>query len=315
MALDTTAAEDLQLLRSAAVTAGIIATGYFRKDLKTWTKEFGSPVSEADIVLDKFLHSALTPARPDYGWLSEGPADTPDRLNQRRCFVVDPIDGTRGFIKGEDSWSVSLAVVEDVSDTNAAVARGVALGLHRQDVVARERLLADARELLLGDLPEDAATDEEARAFLAANAPLYALPARVQFKQLFLSRDKRGALLGRDAAEMKRRLAVADVASADAWAWTAPAGHYTEARLDAIAGPGFGALVMSAPVGVWTGPIESSFGLHFAWVTARTPASAAPLSVALPRARADLAVRAREQARKARLQQLREGYAVSWVRR
>ncbi len=209
----------------------------------------------------------------------------------------------------------SLAVVEDVSDTNAAVARGVALGLHRQDVVARERLLADARELLLGDLPEDAATDEEARAFLAANAPLYALPARVQFKQLFLSRDKRGALLGRDAAEMKRRLAVADVASADAWAWTAPAGHYTEARLDAIAGPGFGALVMSAPVGVWTGPIESSFGLHFAWVTARTPASAAPLSVALPRARADLAVRAREQARKARLQQLREGYAVSWVRR
>ena len=36
-------------------------------------------------------------------------------------------------------------------------------------------------------LPEDAATDEEARAFLAANAPLYALPARVQFKQLFLS--------------------------------------------------------------------------------------------------------------------------------
>ena len=31
----------------------------------------------------------------------------------RRCFVVDPIDGTRGFIKGEDSWSVSLAVVED----------------------------------------------------------------------------------------------------------------------------------------------------------------------------------------------------------
>jgi myo-inositol-1(or 4)-monophosphatase len=109
----TTAAEDLELLRSSAVTAGIIAAGYFRRDLKTWTKEFGSPVSEADIVLDKFLHSALTTARPGYGWLSEETADNSDRLNHRRVFVVDPIDGTRGFIRGEDSWTVSLAVVED----------------------------------------------------------------------------------------------------------------------------------------------------------------------------------------------------------
>ncbi|HQZ14121.1 MAG TPA: 3'(2'),5'-bisphosphate nucleotidase CysQ [Devosia sp.] len=113
MDFDTTAAEDLQLLRSAAVTAGIIASGYFRKDIKTWTKEFDSPVSEADIVLDKFLHSALTTARPDYGWLSEESADSPHRLTRRRCFVVDPIDGTRGFIKGEDNWTVCLAVVED----------------------------------------------------------------------------------------------------------------------------------------------------------------------------------------------------------
>lgn len=109
----TTPAEDLELLRSAAVTAGIIATGYFRKEVKNWTKEFDSPVSEADIVLDKFLHSALTTARPGYGWLSEETADNTARLKDRRIFVVDPIDGTRGFIRGEDAWAVSLAVVED----------------------------------------------------------------------------------------------------------------------------------------------------------------------------------------------------------
>jgi myo-inositol-1(or 4)-monophosphatase len=113
MPAPTSAAEDLDLLRSAAVTAGIIAAGYFRRDLKTWTKELGAPVSEADVVLDKFLHSALTTARPDYGWLSEESVDTRERLGRRRAFIVDPIDGTRGFIRGEDSWSVSLAVVED----------------------------------------------------------------------------------------------------------------------------------------------------------------------------------------------------------
>jgi myo-inositol-1(or 4)-monophosphatase len=108
----TTYQDDLDLLRTAAVTAGIIASSYFRRDLKTWTKENMSPVSEADVVLDKFLRSALTTARPDYGWLSEESADDLDRLNHTRTFIVDPIDGTRGFIRGEDSWTVSLAVAE-----------------------------------------------------------------------------------------------------------------------------------------------------------------------------------------------------------
>ncbi|WP_417309768.1 3'(2'),5'-bisphosphate nucleotidase CysQ [Devosia sp.] len=109
----TTAIEDRDLLRGAAVTAGILAAGYFRRDLKTWTKENASPVSEADLVLDRYLHQALTEARPDYGWLSEESADTMERLDRRRVLVVDPIDGTRGFIRGEDSWTVALAVVED----------------------------------------------------------------------------------------------------------------------------------------------------------------------------------------------------------
>jgi myo-inositol-1(or 4)-monophosphatase len=109
----TTYRDDLELLRTAAVTAGIIASNYFRRDMKTWTKENASPVSEADIVLDKFLNSALTTARPDYGWLSEESIDDESRFNHARVFVVDPIDGTRGFIRGEDSWTVSLAVVED----------------------------------------------------------------------------------------------------------------------------------------------------------------------------------------------------------
>jgi myo-inositol-1(or 4)-monophosphatase len=109
----TTHEDDLDLLRTAAVTAGIIASSYFRRDLKTWTKENASPVSEADIVLDKFLFSALTTARPNYGWLSEESADDQSRFNHARVFVVDPIDGTRGFIRGEDSWTVSLAVIEN----------------------------------------------------------------------------------------------------------------------------------------------------------------------------------------------------------
>lgn len=106
-------AEDLELLRSAAVTAGITAAGFFRKDVKTWSKSNASPVTEADYAVDALLHQLLCAARPGYGWLSEETEDDHSRLSTRRVFVVDPIDGTRAFIRGEDAWTVSIAVVED----------------------------------------------------------------------------------------------------------------------------------------------------------------------------------------------------------
>jgi myo-inositol-1(or 4)-monophosphatase len=105
--------DDLELLRSSAVAAGIIASSFFRQPVKSWTKENASPVSEADILVDRFLAANLLQARPDYGWLSEETADNPSRLDCERVFVVDPIDGTRAFLRGEDYWTVSLAVVEN----------------------------------------------------------------------------------------------------------------------------------------------------------------------------------------------------------
>jgi myo-inositol-1(or 4)-monophosphatase len=71
-----------------------------------------SPVSAADIAVDTFLRETLIEARPDYGWLSEETADSSARLEARRTFVVDPIDGTRAFIQGRRTWCVSIAVVE-----------------------------------------------------------------------------------------------------------------------------------------------------------------------------------------------------------
>ncbi|MFI5409596.1 3'(2'),5'-bisphosphate nucleotidase CysQ [Kaistia sp. UC242_56] len=114
-------AADLALLIAAAREAGQIALGYFKRDPKVWTKGANSPVTEADLAANHALHATLTAARPDYGWLSEESADTPDRLDRRRLFVVDPIDGTRGFIDGNPDWCVSVALVEDGAAVAAAL--------------------------------------------------------------------------------------------------------------------------------------------------------------------------------------------------
>lgn len=103
---------DLELLRSSAVLAGIVASSYFRREIKSWTKANSSPVSEADYKVDEVLFQNLMAARADYGWLSEESSDDFKRLKNERVFVVDPIDGTRAFMRGDDCWSISLAIVE-----------------------------------------------------------------------------------------------------------------------------------------------------------------------------------------------------------
>lgn len=104
---------DLELLKRAALAAGTLSLDYFGKPVKQWSKDDDTPVSEADIAVDNLLHDILTTARPDYGWLSEETEDDPARLRKDRVFVVDPIDGTRAFLKGKPHYCVSLAVVED----------------------------------------------------------------------------------------------------------------------------------------------------------------------------------------------------------
>lgn len=102
---------DLALLRRAAAEAAELTLRYFRNDPRAWTKPGNSPVSEADMATDALLKGRLLAERPDYGWLSEESEDEPSRLERRRTFVVDPIDGTREFLAGRREWGISLAVV------------------------------------------------------------------------------------------------------------------------------------------------------------------------------------------------------------
>jgi myo-inositol-1(or 4)-monophosphatase len=93
--------------------AGALALSMFRSPIKTWTKAGSSPVSEADIAVDRLLRERLTSRRPGFGWLSEEAEDDDDaRLAARFVWIVDPIDGTRAYLAGLPDWAVSAALVE-----------------------------------------------------------------------------------------------------------------------------------------------------------------------------------------------------------
>lgn len=105
--------DDLALLADAARQAGRIALSFWRAAPKTWDKPGDAgPVTEADLAVNDALHALLTGARPDYGWLSEESEADASRLDARHCFIIDPIDGTRAFIAGQEGFSHSLAVAQ-----------------------------------------------------------------------------------------------------------------------------------------------------------------------------------------------------------
>jgi myo-inositol-1(or 4)-monophosphatase len=98
-------------LGEALREAGVLALKTFRGELRSWTKDKDSPVSEADIAVDALLRERLS--RPDFAWLSEESQDDRTRLSAQRVIIVDPIDGTRSYIAGRPDWSIVAAMVED----------------------------------------------------------------------------------------------------------------------------------------------------------------------------------------------------------
>ncbi|RIV77509.1 3'(2'),5'-bisphosphate nucleotidase CysQ [Pelagerythrobacter aerophilus] len=81
--------------------------------VETWEKTPGNPVCAADLAVDTFLKRELGRLLPAAGWLSEETADDPARLGKGLIWLVDPIDGTRDFIRGRTGWAVSVALISE----------------------------------------------------------------------------------------------------------------------------------------------------------------------------------------------------------
>ncbi|OQW46136.1 MAG: 3'(2'),5'-bisphosphate nucleotidase CysQ [Proteobacteria bacterium SG_bin6] len=105
-------AELVDAVRAIAAEAGALALRRAREGFKRWDKTPGNPVSEVDLELDALLRARLSALLPDAGWLSEETADNADRLACERVWVVDPIDGTRDFVRGRNGWAVSIGLAE-----------------------------------------------------------------------------------------------------------------------------------------------------------------------------------------------------------
>jgi len=103
------------LLDAVVATAGEAAALAMRRwdeGFDTWEKAPGHPVSAVDLEVDTLLKARLGAIDGRAGWLSEETVDDRARLGGARVWVVDPIDGTRDYIRHRIGWCVSVALVD-----------------------------------------------------------------------------------------------------------------------------------------------------------------------------------------------------------
>jgi histidinol-phosphatase len=128
--------EDLSLALELANLADVITRGRFgAADLKVETKPDMTPVTEADTAVERALRDRLAQARPDDVVLGEEYGQSRDDPAARR-WILDPIDGTKNFVRGIPVWATLIALQE-----GEALTIGVASApaLHRRWWAARGR--------------------------------------------------------------------------------------------------------------------------------------------------------------------------------
>ena len=170
-------------------------------------------------------------------------------------------------------------VVARVRD-EIAYREGLALGLDRDDPVVKRRIRQKLEIVDEERIARDAPTDADLTAYLSRNAERFMQPAMITFDQIYF--DGSGK-----PADVERAVAAARVAvmrganSAGLGQRTMLPGHVENMSLDLVArdfGADIAGRLATLPVGEWTGPIASGFGVHLVRVTAHAPAALPPLA-------------------------------------
>ncbi len=103
---------ELETALRAAREAGRILLRHYEDGTRSWDKSHDNPVTLADLESDRAIAHELREAFPDDPILSEETASDPSRVQQRRVWIVDPMDGTKEFVARIPEFAVSIALAE-----------------------------------------------------------------------------------------------------------------------------------------------------------------------------------------------------------
>lgn len=203
-------------------------------------------------------------------------------------------------------------LIESFVHEEMLVREALALGLDRDDLVVRRRL-AQKMEFLASEPDEEGEPgDAELEAFRVAHADRFRTPGTTTFRQVYLSRDRRGEATPSDAKAVLAALrAGADPAGqGDPLLLPSRQEAVSQARVGQLFGDDFAEALARVRPGGWQGPLRSSYGLHLVLVEERTPPRDPPLEEMRDRVLLEWRAERGDRQLQAYLDRLRERYPV-----
>lgn len=166
-------------------------------------------------------------------------------------------------------------LIDDHVKEEILVRQALELDLDRDDTVVRRRLRQKMEFLNAADAEALTATDAELDAFLKANPTTFEIDPMLAFQQIVLTPQRHGEAIERDAAAILEVLLSQPAANpaslGDASLLPPELPLTSKTSIGQTFGADFAEELDKAPLGQWTGPVNSGFGLHLLRVTKRVP--------------------------------------------
>lgn len=192
----------------------------------------------------------------------------------------------------------------------------IAMGLDRDDTIVRRRM-RQKLEFITDDLVATVApTEEQLETYLAEHPDDFRVPSRVSFQQIYFNRDRRGEQATRDAESLLARLNTpgSKIAPIDAGDTLMLPGDFDDIFESDVArhfGTEFADALSDVPVGRWSGPVESAYGLHLVLIRGREPGLLPAFAEVRETVQREWEAARRIEVTEAFYQGLRERYEVS----
>jgi len=207
-------------------------------------------------------------------------------------------------------------LIEDHIREEVYYREALAMGLDRDDTIVRRRL-RQKLEFFTDDLVAAVApTEKQLEAYLSEHADTFRVPATLSFRQIYFNRDRRGKQATSDAESLLAQLngggsEVDTAGSGDSLMLPGDYDRVSEVDIDRGFGNGFGAALADLPLGRWSGPVESGYGLHLVLIRERQPESFPALAEVREVVEREWRNARRQEATEAFYRGLRERYVVS----
>ena len=241
-------------------------------------------------------------------------AETPARIVVSSARIANLADGFARTWQRPPGSEELQGLVDDYIRDEVFYREGRAAGLDRDDVIIRRRV-RQKMEFSAEDASIPEPSETQLAAYLEANPERFKTEDHFSFHQVFLSATRRAATIDGDSKRVANALAGAD-AAVDATAIGDPflLGEEFHAvsqnEVASVFGDGFAKRISMIEPGRWQGPIPSSFGQHFVYLSERIPGSLPPLDAVRQAVRGEWSNARRLEAEQKLYASLRERYEI-----